>query len=181
MFTLSNTSIQGVKTVTPIVREDSRGIFVKTFHAEFFAQHGLAADFREQYYSFSKKGVLRGMHFQLPPHDHDKLVTCIEGEILDAVLDLRKGSPTYGQSALFALSGKTAGQLYIPKGLAHGFYVTSESATVLYNVTTVYAPQHDTGLRWDSAGIAWPDKNPLVSDRDAALPPFSAFESSFIF
>jgi len=181
MFEIKESHIPGVKEIFPVVRADSRGAFVKTFHVDFFAEHGMASHFAEQYYSVSKQGVLRGMHFQLPPQDHEKLVTCIDGEIMDAVADLRVGSPTYGQSAIFKLSGKNASQLYISKGLAHGFYVTSSTATVLYNVTTVFSAQHDTGLLWNSLGIEWPDNNPILSDKDKTLIPFSEFKSPFIY
>jgi len=139
----------------------------------------MEVDFREQYYSISKKNVLRGMHFQLPPHDHYKLVTCVEGRILDVVVDLRRSSPTFGQHLCVELSGVRADSIYIPSGLAHGFLVLSRRALVLYNVSSLYAPLHDTGIRWDSAGIQWPVVAPQVSERDAVLPPLAAFETPF--
>lgn len=179
MFDVIEQSLGGVRLLRPIVRRDSRGLFVKTMHRDFFAQHGMSADFAEQYYSVSERNVVRGLHFQVPPHDHYKLVTCIEGEICDVVVDLRRDSPTYGQHAAIEMSGTRGDCVYIPSGLAHGFVVRSARALVLYNVSTVYAPAHDTGIRWDSAGIEWEVDVPLVSDRDAGLPPFSSFVTPF--
>ena len=179
VFNLAETSLPGVRLFSLILRKDERGQFVKTFHADFFSQHGMRADFKEQYVSVSKKGVLRGLHFQLPPHDHAKLVTCLEGEVLDVVVDLRKASPTFGKHAMFTLRGSEASQLYIPSGMAHGFYVTSDEATLLYNVTSAYAPEHDTGILWNSAGINWPDKSPILSGRDKEFAPFSDLKSPF--
>ena len=160
---------------------DERGDFVKIFHEDAFRQRGLETHFPEEYYSLTRQGVLRGMHFQLPPHDHIKLVCCPYGEIFDAVVDLRVGSPTYGQYATFDINPKIAKLLYIPSGLAHGFYVLSESAFVLYKVSTVYSPDHDTGILWNSANIPWPDTNPIISARDKAFPPLSNFKSLFVF
>ena len=181
MFEIKETTIPGCYELQPVVRYDSRGRFVKTFHAEFFASHRMATKYVEQYYSISEHGVLRGLHFQIPPHDHEKLVYCTDGAILDAVVDLRVGSPTYGQHSAFELSAEKGNQVYIPKGLAHGFFVMSDSATTVYNVTTVYAPEHDTGILWNSVGIAWPDPAPTMSERDRAFLPCSQCKSPFRF
>jgi dTDP-4-dehydrorhamnose 3,5-epimerase len=110
---------------------------------------------------------------------HVKLVACIAGEVLDAVVDLRQGSPTFHRHLLIELSAEKANLLYIPPGMAHGFYTLSGSATVLYSVSTQHSPAHDAGVRWDSAGIPWPNPDPLLSPRDAALPPLSSFDSPF--
>ena len=163
------------------VRPDPRGQFVKTFHAEFFAEHGLALEFREQYYSISQIGVLRGLHFQVPPADHAKLVFCTAGAVLDVTLDLRRGSPAYGSHVALDLSAENAAQIYIPPGCAHGFCVTEGPATLVYATTTVYAPEFDAGVLWNSAGIEWPIEAPLLSKRDAGLPPLSNFASPFRF
>src|SRR5208283_2293985 len=141
------TAIGGCFEIIPRVFADDRGRFVKTFQREVFQAWGLAAEFVEQFYSVSKKGVLRGMHFQLPPHDHVKLVACLAGRVLDAVVDLRRESATYGRHALVELTAEKANMLYVPVGLAHGFYTLSDSALVLYNTTHVYAPGHDTRIR----------------------------------
>jgi dTDP-4-dehydrorhamnose 3,5-epimerase len=173
MFEVDQTELSGVVVLRPIIRPDRRGRFVKTVHGPFFEEHGLPADFAEQYYSVSRHNVLRGMHFQTPPADHYKLVTCLDGTVFDVVVDLRRSSQTYAQHAIIKLDSRTAQSIYIPAGFAHGFYVLSDTATVLYNVSTVYSAAHDTGVRWDSVGVQWPTENPILSDRDAALPALS--------
>jgi dTDP-4-dehydrorhamnose 3,5-epimerase len=172
IFTRTETAIPGCFELQPRKLDDARGSFVKTFHCTAFAELGLATDWREEYYSVSGKGVLRGLHFQAPPHDHAKLVYCVSGSVLDAVLDMRTGSPSYGCHALLELSAEKANMLYIPKGLAHGFYTLSDKATMMYKVTTVYAPAADSGVLWSSAGIPWPDTSPLISERDSSFPLF---------
>jgi dTDP-4-dehydrorhamnose 3,5-epimerase len=179
MFEKNPSCIAGCFELRPRVMHDTRGRFVKVFHKPAFQALGLEADFSEEYYSVSQKGVLRGLHFQLPPHDHAKLVYCVAGTVLDVVVDLRTDSPTYGQHAAFELSAEAANMVYMPRGVAHGFYVLSESAVLVYKVSTVYAPDADAGIRWDSAGIQWPDEDPLVSLRDQGLPPLAQFTSPF--
>jgi dTDP-4-dehydrorhamnose 3,5-epimerase len=178
MFEVRPTLLPGCHELIAAIREDARGIFVKTVHADFFRQHGLRSDFQEQYYSVSHRHVLRGLHFQLPPQDHAKLVYCTSGRVLDAVVDVRPG-PTYGRHILVELSGEKANMIYIPAGCAHGFLTLSDSATMVYNVTSAYSPQHDSGIRWDSAGIDWPTECPTVSDRDAGLIALKDFATPF--
>ena len=139
----------------------------------------LRTDWAEEYYSVSVKGVLRGFHFQLPPHDHDKLVYCPSGQVLDVVLDLRTGSPSFGKHCIFDLNGDMANVLYIPKGCAHGFFTRSDQALMMYKVTSVYAPDADAGILWSSAGVTWPDVTPQISARDASFPALSQFCSPF--
>lgn len=174
------TTIPGCFNIFPDVRRDERGSFVKTFHKELFVERELEHAFAEEYYSVSRQGVLRGLHFQLPPHQHAKLVYCIDGQVMDAVVDLRRGSPSYGQHAVFDLNAEAANVLYIPPGLAHGFYTLSEQATLIYKVTTVYAPESDAGILWNSAGIPWPDEKPLLSPRDQSFPWLDRFDSPFL-
>lgn len=173
------TSLPGCFQVQPVVRADERGSFTKVFHEEIFRNAGLRTDFAEEYYSVSRRRVLRGLHFQLPPHDHAKLVYCTQGKVLDVALDLRRGSPTYGQHLTLELSQEQGNMLYLPAGFAHGFYTLSEQATMVYKVTSVYAPQHDGGVLWHSAGIAWPDMDPVLSQRDREFPALAAFDSPF--
>ena len=161
------TKLQGVYEIRNRIFEDRRGLFVKTFHWETFVQHGLETNFKESFYSVSKKKVLRGMHFQIPPHDHAKLVYVTYGEILDVAVDIQKGSPTFGQYFSIKLSNINAKLLYMAKGFAHGFLTLSESATVVYLITTVHAPDSDTGIRWDSFGFDWGIRSPILSDRDS--------------
>ena len=175
---MRETFITGCIEITPRLITDERGRFAKTYHREIFCQNGLETDWREEYYSVSRKGVLRGMHFQLPPHDHAKLVYCTAGRVLDAVLDLRIGSPTYQRHVLIELEAESAHMLYLPKGVAHGFYTLSDSAIMMYKVSTVYAPENDAGLLWNSVGIPWPDKSPTLSTRDKAFPTFTDFRDN---
>jgi dTDP-4-dehydrorhamnose 3,5-epimerase len=181
MFKLHETGVPGFLELRPPIHVDARGRFVKSFHQEFFRANGLATEFREHLCSNSRRGVLRGLHFQLPPHDQAKLVLCAVGRIMDVAVDLRIGSPTFGKHASIILNAEQANQAYLANGLAHGFYVLSESATVVYSATTMYAPEYDTGIRWDSVGIQWPDPNPILSERDALLPAFADFVSPFKF
>jgi dTDP-4-dehydrorhamnose 3,5-epimerase len=178
IFTRTDLAVDGCYELVPRKMEDDRGLFVKTFHRDAFAEQGLETEWQEEYYSVSRKGVLRGLHFQLPPHDHVKLVYCPSGTVLDAVLDLRIGSPTYGCHAMVELSARKANMVYIPKGVAHGFYTLSDEAIMIYNVSSVYAPHADVGLLWNSAEIPWPDREPLLSPRDRAFPRFSDFTSN---
>jgi dTDP-4-dehydrorhamnose 3,5-epimerase len=179
MFALHATSIDGCFEVQPKILDDHRGRFVKVFHAGAFADLGLADNFSEEYYSHSRNRVLRGMHFQTPPADHIKMVYCVTGAVFDVVVDLRVGSPTFGHAQSFALSADKGNFLYIPKGLAHGFCVTSATATLVYKVTSVYSPEHDTGVLWSSINVTWPISDPIVSERDAHFLPLSQFQSPF--
>lgn len=175
------TNIPKCYELQPSVFKDERGSFVKVFHENIFEDNQLENHFVEEYYSVSRRNVLRGLHFQLPPQDLVKMVYCLEGQVKDVVVDLRFGSPTYGKHRIFDLSAEKANIIYIPSGLAHGFYVTSKKAIMVYKVTTVYSPEHDTGIRWDSVGIDWDCKNPIVSQRDSQFVSFSEFNSPFTY
>lgn len=178
-FIKNETPIPGCYEILPTIRKDERGIFIKIFHAPEFKSLGLATDFNEAYYSVSRKGVLRGLHFQTPPAAIDKLVYCVEGEVLDAVLDLRKKSPSYRKSFTISLTARRANMLFIPKGCAHGFYAVSRRVVMLYHTSGVYSPANDAGILWNSAGIKWPSEAPLLSPRDRDFPKFSDFSSPF--
>ena len=171
--------LPGCYEISSGVRGDERGRFVKTFHESEFKAAGLRTDLREAFFTVSRGGVLRGLHFQRPPADHAKLVCCTAGSILDAAVDLRRGSPTFGRHVLVELDGDLGSSIYLPRGLAHGFYVMTEQATVWYLVTSAHSPEHDTGIRWDSAGIPWPDPAPLVSERDRLFPRLEEFVTPF--
>ena len=179
MFDLKPSNLGGCFEFQPKVFDDIRGRFVKVFHEQEFTGLGLEANFCEEYYSTSHRHVIRGLHFQLPPADHVKMVYCVQGEVLDAVVDLRIGSPTYGQYATFELSATKANSIYIPKGMAHGFCVLSEQAIMVYKVSTTYSPLHDAGILWNSAGIPWPATSAIMSARDKGFPPLAHFESPF--
>ena len=179
MIELNESRIPGCFELRPKVFNDERGTFVKTFHFDVFIEMGLQTKWAEEYYSISRKGVLRGLHFQLPPHDHEKLVYCVAGKVEDVVVDLRCGSPTYGQCVMFELSSEVANMVYIPRGFAHGFYTISDTATMMYKVSTVYAPEYDAGIHWNSVDFAWPDNNPILSKRDSEFPPITSYSSPF--
>ncbi|MDD5296583.1 MAG: dTDP-4-dehydrorhamnose 3,5-epimerase [Rhodocyclaceae bacterium] len=181
MFELRTSEIAGCFEIQPRILSDSRGRFVKVFHRDAFREFGLETDFDEEYYSVSRRGVVRGLHFQVPPKDHNKVVYCVQGEVFDVVLDLRIGSPTYGMVRSFELSADRANYIYIPSGLAHGFCVTSDVAVLVYKVSSVYSPEHDLGIRWDSVGVDWPVSVPMLSERDSGFMPFVNFESPFVY
>ncbi len=181
MFHISPTAIPGCYEIQPRIFDDARGRFVKVFHRNVFAEHGLKVDFSEEYYSISRQGVIRGIHFQNPPMDHVKVIYCVQGEVFDVVVDLRLGSPSYGKSVTLTLSADKGNCVYIPKGLAHGFCATSESATLIYKASTEYSPEHDTGILWSSIGIVWPSASPVLSERDRGFITLSNFKSPFIY
>ena len=162
-------------------RTDARGCFVKTFHTTAFRELGLESGFSEGFYSVSHQKVLRGMHFQLPPMDGAKLVYCLQGSILDVALDLRVGSPSYGQFTIIELSSANPTAAYLPRGVAHGFLSLSEPSVVVYQVSSEYDSNFDTGVRWDSFGFDWPEASPTVSERDSKLPRLDDFLSPFRF
>ncbi|WP_166243654.1 dTDP-4-dehydrorhamnose 3,5-epimerase [Paenibacillus turpanensis] len=174
------TIFEGCYLIRPKSSNDARGQFVKTFHHYEFNHHGIDFQLREQFYSISHKNVLRGLHFQIPPCQHLKLVSCIQGKILDVVVDLRRGTSTYGQHQLFELSGENKEMLLIPIGFAHGFLSLEDNSVMLYNVSSEYSRDHDKGIHWRTAGIDWPADNPIVSERDEGFPALKDFESPFV-
>ena len=178
---VKKTKIPGCFELYPEIKSDERGSFIKIFNNELFTSLGLSTECRESYYTTSYKNVLRGLHFQKPPFDHSKLVFCISGEVLDVIVDLRVGSPTYKQFEVFDLSSEKANGIYLETGLAHGFYVKSSKATLLYNVSTVYSSEHDSGVLWNSIGFEWPNANPILSTRDMSFKALEDFYSPFIY
>jgi dTDP-4-dehydrorhamnose 3,5-epimerase len=178
-FSLRPIGLAGAFEIQPAIAQDVRGAFVKTVHRTEFHAQGLRADFSEVYYTVSRLNVLRGMHCQVPPHHHAKLVYCLAGGVLDVVVDLRLDSPNYRQFATLSLSANTANMVYIPPGCAHGFLVLNAPAILVYHVTSEHCPAADAGIRWDSFGFAWPIENPHLSPRDAALPGLAEFVSPF--
>jgi len=150
---------------------DARGSFVKTYARTALYGAGLDFDFAEEFYSTSHKGVLRGMHFQLPPHDHVKLVYCAIGAVQDVLLDLRRG-PGYGEVATVQLRGEAPALLVIPRGVAHGFLSLQDGSLMVYKTSSEHAPAHDAGIRWDSFGFDWGITGATLSQRDASHPAF---------
>ncbi len=179
LFEKIPTPLEGCFEIQAVVRGDNRGSFIKTFHAEAFRELNLATDFKEEYYSTSTKNVLRGLHFQIPPAAHDKFVYCVEGEVMDVALDLRKNSATYGKYCSCRLIGGKGNAIYLPVGFAHGFLTLSERAIIVCKTTTVYSPENDKGVLWSSCGIDWKCAAPILSERDTKHPALADFDSPF--
>ena len=158
--------------------EDQRGSFVKTHHEGLSQTLGVNLDIKEEFYSVSHKNVVRGMHFQLPPHAHEKLVYCTRGVVTDVLLDLRKG-PGYGRVASSELSGENAHLLFIPKGVAHGFLALTDETLMIYKTSTVHVPEFDCGIRWNSFGFDWGINDPIISARDLLHSGLAEFSSPF--
>jgi len=172
------TRLSEVVEVRPKVFTDERGYFLETYHANRFSEHGLTLSFVQDNLSRSYRGVLRGLHFQIR-HPQGKLVTCLNGEIFDVAVDLRRSSETFGQWVAVILSSELRNSLYIPPGFAHGFCTLSPSADVFYKCTDVYVPQSERTLRWDDpdVGIAWPEQeNFILSDKDRIGKPLKEVE-----
>ena len=177
-------SIPGVFLIEPTVFGDTRGYFMEAYKKQEFEQFIGKYDFIQDNESCSSKGVLRGLHYQLEPYAQSKLVRVMLGVVLDIVVDLRKGSPTFGQYIAMELSGDNKRQLFIPKGLAHGFYVKSEMTVFSYKVDNPYSPTHECGIRYDDPviDINWQIKSGLsaiVSEKDRKLPLLKNAEINF--
>lgn len=177
-------SIPDIFVIEPKVHGDHRGYFVETFRQDKFEDAiGYKVDFIQDNESKSSKGVLRGLHFQLAPHAQSKLVRVIEGNVLDVAVDIREGSPTFGQHVAVELSGENKKQLFIPRGFAHGFVVLSDTATFSYKVDSYYSPECDRGLAFDddALSIDWllPKEQLLLSNKDTTQPRLSELEACF--
>jgi len=168
-MTLEKTILNGIFIINNFNVNDERGIFVKTFNKNLFNELNLNFEIRESYYSISKKDVIRGMHFQLPPHDHEKLVFVPKGAIIDVVIDIRKSSITYGKYISVELSEQNKRSIFIPKGFAHGFKSLLDDTITVYNVATEYNSIADSGINFNSFGFDWKVDNPIVSQRDSAF------------
>lgn len=157
--------IEGLSCIVPKRLEDARGFFLESYQKERYSSLGVGVVFCQDNHSYSKKGVLRGMHFQ---RGQAKLVYCPKGQIFDVAVDLRENSPTFGKWEGVVLDEDNHKQLFIPDGFAHGFYVLSDEAHVIYKVSTYYDPLKEGGFRYDDPdiGIEWPNANPVLSERD---------------
>lgn len=179
----SKASIQGIVVIEPTVLRDKRGYFLESFNKNKFEKVIGKVSFVQDNESRSSKGVLRGLHYQKPPFTQAKLVRCIEGEILDIAVDIRKDSPTYGLYHSVVLSGENKKQLFVPRGFAHGFVVLSDSAVFSYKVDNTYAPDYEAGIKWNDKelGIEWGLKESeiFISNKDEQLALFSEFKSPF--
>ena len=180
-FHFERLEIPDVVLVTPKRYEDARGHFEETFRESAFAEAGIDVSFVQDNLARSGKGVLRGLHFQAPPTPQGKLVGVTNGTIFDVAVDLRVGSPTFGRWVGRTLDDEAGRLLWVPEGFAHGYVVLSDSAHVSYRVTAEYAPDLDGGVRWDDPTLAveWPISDPILSERDRALPLMEDFRSPF--
>ena len=169
---LQKSDLEGVLLLSPKVWRDDRGVFWECYRKPLYQDCGVHDEFLQDNQSFSKKGTIRGMHFQSFP-GQSKLVSVIEGQIFDVVVDMRKDSPTFGQWRGFVLDGERHQQLYIPVGFAHGFCALTD-AHVLYKVSNIYQPATEKTFRYNDPeiGIAWPEATPILSDRDLLSPLF---------
>jgi dTDP-4-dehydrorhamnose 3,5-epimerase len=175
------TSIPGVILVEPRVHRDDRGFFLESYHADKYREGGIDVTFVQDNHSSSRKGTLRGLHGQ-SPHPQGKLVRALEGEIFDVVVDVRRGSPTYGRFVTAVLSSENFRQIYVPPGLAHGFLVVSEVAQVEYKCTDFYQPKAEFAIAWNDPELAipWPIDEPILSTKDAAARPLSEMQGRLI-
>lgn len=187
-MTIESTRLDGIFVVTPKRFGDDRGWFTESWNADRMKEAGLDLAFVQDNHSFSaRRGTLRGLHYQSPPHAQDKLVRCTRGSILDVAVDFRAGSPTFGQWLGFELSAANGKQLLVPKGFLHGFLTLTDDVEVQYKCTDVYAPDCDGNVRWDDPTLAidWamfgplPAEGPQLSAKDAAAPAFKDVVSPF--
>lgn len=177
-FTCENLEIEDVKLIKPFLLEDERGYFLKSIEKDIYKAWGLQVDVCETFETYSKKGVIRGLHFQTM-NPQAKIVRVIKGEIRDIVVDLRVASETFGKHVAIELSDNNYNILWIPQGFAHGFEVLSEDALVSYTCIGKYLKEYDTGIVWndEDLGITWDTKEPIVSKKDADLQTFKQFKN----
>jgi dTDP-4-dehydrorhamnose 3,5-epimerase len=174
--------LAGTFLIKPKPIGDARGYFMESYRRDKFAAHGLVTDWAQENQALStRKHVLRGLHFQFPPHTETKLFRALKGRVLDVFVDLRKDSPTYGEWDSVELTEENHHTIYIPKGFGHGYCTLTDTALVAYKVDEFYAPDAQGGLMWNDADLAidWPTTDPLLSEKDRKLPPFATFESPF--
>jgi dTDP-4-dehydrorhamnose 3,5-epimerase len=172
------TDLPGVLIIEPRVFGDDRGFFLETFATERYAEHGIGEPFVQDNWSYSRRGILRGLHYQVQ-RSQGKLVQVIKGEIFDVAVDMRRDSPGFGKWVGVHLSSENKHQVWVPPGFAHGFLVLSEEAGVIYKCTDYYAPEHERSLLWNdpTVGVAWPyDGEPVLSDKDRNGLPFEQAE-----
>lgn len=176
------TKLKGTYLIKPKVFQDERGFFLESWSEKVFAVQGIEVKFVQDNHSMSlKKGVLRGLHFQLPPMNQAKLVRVTQGKIYDVIIDLRKNSPTFGKWESFELSAENFQILFVPRGFAHGLVTLEDNTEVQYKADNFYSPECDSGIIWNDPDFAinWPVKNPILSEKDAKLQTFKNFDNPF--
>ncbi len=176
---IETTGFEDLLIIKNLPISDDRGIFHKLFNYDFFKNNGLDNDFKEFYYSTSKKNVLRGMHFQIPPFQHVKLVYVSQGRILDVVVDLRRNSTTFKKHFAIELNDLNGRFLYIPEGFAHGFLSLGDDTIVNYAQTSCYSKEHDRGILFNSFDFDWKVDKPIISVRDLSFVELNNLESPF--
>ncbi len=164
--------LDGAFLIVPKAFEDDRGFFAETFREEEFRKNGIEMRIVQENHSKSRRGVLRGLHFQRRPFGQAKLVRCVRGEIFDAIVDIREGSKTFGMYESAILSEKNMKMLYVPRGFAHGYLALSEESEIIYCVDSEYSKESESGILWNdkSIGIPWPTQNPILSEKDRSWP-----------
>jgi len=170
--------IKGIFEIKLNPYEDERGFFMRVYDTQLFEEYKIDRNWVQENHSLSvEKGVIRGMHFQFPPHSEAKLIRVINGKIYDVFIDLRKGSPTFGQWDSINLSAGNKKMIYIPRGFAHGFCTLTENCEILYKMDNYYAPNSESSIRWDDpdVGINWPMNNPIISEKDLKAKSFREF------
>ena len=174
---------EGIKIIKVPRFGDHRGYFAETYNRRCYAEMEIHDEFVQDNHSLSRSvGTLRGLHYQAPPHAQGKLVRCGRGAIFDVAVDIRRGSPTYGQWKGYELSAENGHQLYVSVGFAHGFVTLQPDSEIVYKCTDYYAPDTEGAVRWDSCGIDWPlIVDPILSDKDAIAPALADFDSPFIY
>ncbi|UCG62759.1 MAG: dTDP-4-dehydrorhamnose 3,5-epimerase [Candidatus Zixiibacteriota bacterium] len=183
-MTFSATRLDGVFLIETVAHPDNRGCFMETYVKREFEEHGITAEFVQDNYSFTKlKNTIRGMHFQMNPHAQAKLIRVVRGSILSVVVDIRKGSPTYGQWLATPLSGNSKSQIFVPRGFANGYCTTVDETEICYKVDNYYAPRFDRAFRWDDPDIAvdWPTADPILSGRDRKAPALTEVDNNFAY
>jgi len=172
-----------VLSITPARYGDHRGFFSESYSRQRLAEHGVTTEFVQDNHSLSREvGTVRGLHFQAPPHAQAKLVRCGRGALFDVAVDIRKGSPTYGEWVGEELSFENGKQLLIPEGFLHGFITLQPNTEIVYKCSDYYAPECDGAVRWDSCGIDWNfDGTPILSAKDEAAPTLAEFDSPFVY
>lgn len=183
-FDFERLEIPDLILLKPKCFEDSRGYFMETYKKSEFESAGINQDFVQDNHSFSRRSVLRGLHYQLNPDAQGKLVRCTRGEIFDVAVDIRKGSPHFGEWVGVRLSEGNMKMLFVPEGFAHGFLVTGSSAHVLYKTTREYSPEREAGVIWNDPEIDvdWPlEREPIISDKDSELPTLKEAENNFTY
>lgn len=176
---IEDTFINGLKIIHLEKFMDERGSFLKVFNFETYRELGLETEYLESYFSISAKNVIRGMHFQVPPYEHTKLVFCNYGNVLDVILDLRRNSATFKKYFSIHLDTERPKLLYIPKGCAHGFLSLTDCSIVTYFQTSVHKALYDRGVKYNSFGMDWGIKDPIVSKRDDLFVGIDRFNSPF--